>query len=160
WPDSSRALPLRYQAAVRVMGFGRAEGLAARLRTKRTRHVRDDSAIAVAAGPAIPETSLPLVSILIPCYNAEQWIGNCIRSALEQDYPNKEVIVLDDGSTDGSLKVVESFRNRIAIHPGPHAGANAARNRLTALAGGEWLQYLDADDHLLQGKLASQVRAL
>jgi len=103
------------------------------------------------------EAAKPLVSILIPCYNAERWIQQCIKSALEQDYPNKEVIVIDDGSTDGSVRIIEAFGNRVQFEPGPHAGGNAVRNRLTALARGEWLQYLDADDYLLPGKLASQV---
>uniref|UniRef100_Q01XL1 Glycosyl transferase, family 2 n=1 Tax=Solibacter usitatus (strain Ellin6076) TaxID=234267 RepID=Q01XL1_SOLUE len=101
-----------------------------------------------------------LVSILIPCYNAEPWIGEAIRSALDQDYANKEVIVVDDGSTDGSLEVIRGFGDRITFQPGPHAGANAARNRLTDLARGEWLQYLDADDYLLPQKLTSQVQML
>lgn len=51
----------------------------------------------------------PSVSILIPCYNAEQWIGEAIESALEQTWPCKEVIVVDDGSTDQSLKIIKGF---------------------------------------------------
>ena len=101
-----------------------------------------------------------LVSILIPCFNAERWVAQAIESALAQTWPEKEVIVVDDGSTDGSLEVIQSFGNRIVFQPGPHAGANAARNHLTALARGEWLQYLDADDYLLPGKLTSQIRML
>jgi hypothetical protein len=100
----------------------------------------------------------PLISILIPCYNAEPWIQQCIQSAFEQDYPNREVIVLDDGSTDGSRGIIETFGERIRFEPGPHAGGNVARNRLTELAKGEWLQYLDADDYLLPGKLSAQMR--
>src|SRR5262249_34245495 len=106
------------------------------------------------------ESRLPLISILIPCYNAEQWIGQSIRSALDQDYPNKEVIVLDDGSTDGSREVIAAFGDAVEFHPGQHTGANATRNRLTALAHGEWLQYLDADDYLLPGKLTAQIDRL
>jgi glycosyltransferase involved in cell wall biosynthesis len=98
-----------------------------------------------------------LVSILIPCYNAERWIAQCIDSALAQTWPEKEVIVVDDGSTDGSLEIIARFGNRIRWETGPNRGGNAARNRLLQLARGEWLQYLDADDYLLPDKVARQM---
>src|SRR5205809_573285 len=53
----------------------------------------------------------PLVSILIPCFNAERWIAQCIESALAQTWPEKEVIVVDDGSTDRSLEIINRFGN-------------------------------------------------
>jgi glycosyltransferase involved in cell wall biosynthesis len=99
----------------------------------------------------------PLVSILIPCYNAERWVGQAIDSALAQTWPNKEVIVVDDGSTDGSRAVIESYGDRIRYEFGPNRGGNAARNQLLDLAKGEWLQYLDADDYLLPDKITWQV---
>ena len=99
----------------------------------------------------------PLVSILIPCYNAERWVGQAIESALAQTWPNKEVIVVDDGSTDGSRALIESFNGRIRYEFGPNRGGNAARNRLLELASGEWLQYLDADDYLLTDKITWQL---
>lgn len=101
-----------------------------------------------------------LVSILIPCYNAEAWVGEAIRSALAQTYPRKEVVVVDDGSTDGSLEVVRSFGEQIRWESGPNRGGDYARNRLLALARGQWLQYLDADDFLLPDKVAGQMEAL
>jgi glycosyltransferase involved in cell wall biosynthesis len=55
----------------------------------------------------------PLVSILIPCYNARPWIAQCIQSAIDQTYPHKEIVVVDDGSTDGSLDVIRDFTDRI-----------------------------------------------
>lgn len=97
-----------------------------------------------------------LVSILIPCFNAEPWIGECIESALAQTWPEKEVIVVDDGSTDGSLDIVRRFGDRIRWESGPNRGGNAARNRLFELARGEWLQYLDADDYLKPAKVQRQ----
>jgi glycosyltransferase involved in cell wall biosynthesis/peptidoglycan/xylan/chitin deacetylase (PgdA/CDA1 family) len=100
-----------------------------------------------------------LVSILIPCYNAERWVAQAIDSALAQTWPNKEVIVVDDGSTDGSLEVIRSFGDRIRWESGPNRGANAARNRLLELAAGQWLQYLDADDYLLPEMIAAQLAA-
>ena len=89
-----------------------------------------------------------LVSILIPCYNAERWIAQAIESALAQTWSEKEVIVVDDGSTDHSLEVIRQFDGRISWETGLNRGGNAARNRLLELARGEWLQYLDADDYL------------
>jgi glycosyltransferase involved in cell wall biosynthesis len=99
----------------------------------------------------------PFVSILIPCYNAELWIGRAIESALVQTWPEKEIIVVDDGSTDHSLDIIQQFDGRIRWEAGPNRGSNATRNRLLDLACGEWLQYLDADDYLLPGKLATQI---
>jgi glycosyltransferase involved in cell wall biosynthesis len=100
------------------------------------------------------------VSILIPCYNAEQWIAQAIESALNQTYLNKEVIVVDDGSTDGSLSVIKSFGNAIRWETGLNRGGNVARNKLMELSTGEWLQYLDADDYLLPNKIDQQVKYL
>ncbi len=99
-----------------------------------------------------------MVSILIPCHNAERFVGEAIRSALAQSWAEKEVIVVDDGSTDGSLDVIRSFGERIRWETGPNRGGNAARNRLLDLATGEWLQYLDADDFLLPSKIEAQMR--
>ena len=104
--------------------------------------------------------STPLVSILIPCHNAERWLARAIRSALDQTYPHIEVVVVDDGSTDGSLEVIKGFEGRIRWETGPNRGANAARNRLLELSRGEWLQYLDADDWLLPTKIAVQIAAV
>jgi glycosyltransferase involved in cell wall biosynthesis len=101
-----------------------------------------------------------LVSILIPCYNARQWIGDAIRSALGQTWPNKEVLVVDDGSTDDSLSVIRSFGSAIRFETGPNRGGNVVRNRLLETAAGEWLQYLDADDYLHSDKVARQMEFL
>jgi glycosyltransferase involved in cell wall biosynthesis len=101
-----------------------------------------------------------LVSILIPCFNAERWVAQAIESALAQTWPEKEVIVVDDGSQDASLDIIKSFSNRIRWETGPNRGGNAARNRLLELAGGEWLQYLDADDYLLPLKVERQANSL
>ena len=105
-------------------------------------------------------TFQPRVSILIPCYNAERWIFQCIESALNQTYPHKEVIVVDDGSTDGSLDIIKSFGDKIFWESGPNRGGNVARNRLLELSSGEWLQYLDADDYLLPDKVNQQIQFL
>jgi len=101
--------------------------------------------------------SLPLVSIIIPCYNGERFVAEAIESALAQTYPHKEVIVIDDGSTDNSLEVIKSFGDKIRWETGPNRGGCAARNRGIELARGELIQFLDADDILHPQKLERQV---
>ncbi len=103
---------------------------------------------------------MPSVSILIPCFNAERWVAQAIHSALDQTHEDKEVIVVDDGSTDGSLDVIKSFGNQIRWETGPNRGGNAARNRLLELATGEWVQFLDADDYLESDKISKQLKAV
>lgn len=93
------------------------------------------------------------VSIVIPCYNAEAFVGEAIESALGQTYPNVEVIVVDDGSTDSSLDRIKSFGARIRWESGPNRGGSAARNRGIELARGEFVQFLDADDLLAPEKV-------
>lgn len=102
-------------------------------------------------------SSQPLVSILVPAYNAESWIRQCLDSALEQTYARTEIIVVDDGSTDGTADVIRKYDGRVRLVAGQHAGGNAARNQLLSEARGEWLQFLDADDYLLPEKVASQM---
>ena len=103
---------------------------------------------------------MALVSILIPCFNAERWVAQAIESALAQTWPEKEIIVVDDGSTDGSLDVIKRYEGKIQWESGPNRGGNVARNRLLQLAQGEWLQYLDAADYLLPDKIERQMEFL
>jgi glycosyltransferase involved in cell wall biosynthesis len=102
----------------------------------------------------------PLISILIPCYNAESWVKGAIDSSLQQTYENKEVIVIDDGSTDNSWEIIRSFGSKIFAEKTLNKGAGSARNHLLQLSKGEWLQYLDADDYLLPGKIQNQIKDL
>ncbi len=102
----------------------------------------------------------PLVSILIPCYNAERWIEQAIASSLGQTYAPIEVVVVDDGSTDGSWQIIQQFGDRIHAVTQPNQGGNAARNRLLQMSSGEWVQYLDADDYLLPTKVERQIQQL
>jgi len=102
----------------------------------------------------------PLVSILIPAYNAERWIAQTIRSALEQTWPRKEIIVVDDGSKDQTLKVAQTFASReVSVITQENRGAAATRNRALSLSQGEFLQWLDADDLLNPGKVMFQMTA-
>jgi glycosyltransferase involved in cell wall biosynthesis len=101
-----------------------------------------------------------LVSILIPAYNAEPWIAETIRSALAQTWPRKEIIVVDDGSRDQTLRVARQFTSRdVSIVTQENQGAAAARNRALALSQGEFIQWLDADDLLAPDKIATQLAA-
>jgi glycosyltransferase involved in cell wall biosynthesis len=102
----------------------------------------------------------PLVSIIIPCYNAERWLSHAILSCLEQTYRPIEIIVIDDGSTDGSLDIIKSYDKALTWETGPNRGGNAARNRGFALSKGAYIQFLDADDYLLPEKIERQVRFL
>lgn len=90
-----------------------------------------------------------MVSVVIPCFNAGAWIGDCIQSALDQTWSDTEIIVIDDGSTDNSREVIASFGDRVRHEFGSNRGGAAARNRGLALARGEWIQFLDADDLLM-----------
>ena len=108
-----------------------------------------------------------LVSVIIPCYNAEKWLAEAIDSCLNQIYPAIEIIVIDDGSTDGSLDIIKSYgdceasrRHRIVWETGINRGGNHARNRGIAKAKGEYFQFLDADDYILPEKIARQVEFL
>ncbi|MFP4360174.1 MAG: glycosyltransferase [Alphaproteobacteria bacterium] len=92
--------------------------------------------------------SCPDISVIIPCYNAERWVGHAIQSVLDQKGVAVEVIVIDDGSTDGSLDVIKSFGDRIRFETGPNRGVCAARNRGIALSCAPYLNFLDADDYV------------
>lgn len=100
----------------------------------------------------------PLVSILIPAYNADKWIAESIRSALAQTWPNKEIVIVDDGSKDQTLAVARQFAsNSVTIVTQPNQGASAARNTAYSLCHGDYIQWLDADDLLAPCKIEKQM---
>lgn len=101
-----------------------------------------------------------LVSVIIPCFNAERWLTEAIDSCLHQTYPEIEIIVIDDGSTDNSLQIIQSYGDRLIWETGINKGGNYARNRGFALSTGDYIQYLDADDYLLPDKIKMQVQFL
>ncbi len=106
-----------------------------------------------------PPSTGQRVAVVIPCHNAERWLGEAIQSALDQTANVVEVIVVDDGSSDGSLKVAEAFGSRVILLRGAWGNGNCARNHGLAAATGEWVQFLDADDFLIQDKIAGQLAA-
>lgn len=97
------------------------------------------------------------VSIIIPCFNAERWLGEAIESCLSQTHGPLEIIVVDDGSVDGSVQIIKSFGARVRWVSGPNHGGNYARNKGCALSNGDYIQFLDADDYLLPDKISSQL---
>lgn len=101
-----------------------------------------------------------LVSIITPCYNAERYIAETIESVLSQTYPRWEMIIVDDGSTDGSAETVRLFLSRdsrIRYFRQDNAGSAAARNTGIRHARGQYIALLDADDLWLPDFLASQI---
>ncbi|MBE9182505.1 glycosyltransferase [Oculatella sp. LEGE 06141] len=103
---------------------------------------------------------LKLVSIIIPCFNAQRWLAEAIDSCLNQTYPNIEIIVVDDGSTDNSIEILKRYQDRLTWETGANRGGNHARNRGFALSSGHYIQYLDADDYILPTKIEKQVQCL
>jgi glycosyltransferase involved in cell wall biosynthesis len=105
-------------------------------------------------------SSRPLVSILIPAYNAEEWISDTLTSALAQTWRDKEVIVVDDGSSDSTVRVARRFEEQgVIVESQRNSGAASARNHAYSLCRGEYIQWLDADDLLSNDKVASQIGA-
>lgn len=104
--------------------------------------------------------TLPLVSVVMPAYNARPFIEEAIRSVLSQDYPSIELTVIDDGSKDGTPELAEQFGSRVKVLRQKNAGPAAARNRGIAAALGDFIAFLDADDVWLPGKVALQVQYL
>ena len=103
----------------------------------------------------------PLVSILIPAYNSEAWIADTLRSAIGQTWQRKEIIVVDDGSSDRTAEVAQRFASAgVAVVSVPNQGAAAARNHALKLSQGDYIQWLDADDLLAPDKIERQLAAL
>ncbi|HET8925034.1 MAG TPA: glycosyltransferase family 2 protein [Candidatus Acidoferrum sp.] len=102
----------------------------------------------------------PLVSILIPAFNAEEWISDTLRSAIGQTWDRKEIIVVDDGSRDRTLEVARQFEcDGVRVITQKNQGAAAARNTAFSLSKGDYIQWLDADDLLAPDKIARQLEA-
>ena len=103
----------------------------------------------------------PLVSILIPAYNAGEWIADTIRSARGQTWPCKEIIIVDDSSTDQTLSIARQFASKdVSVITQPNQGAAAARNKAYSMSQGDYIQWLDADDLLAPDKIERQMSAV
>ncbi len=105
----------------------------------------------------------PLVSVIVPVYNMEQYLGETLDSVLASDYPSFEVVVMDDGSKDASLEIAKEYARkdpRVKVHTQPNAGACAARNHAIALAEGELILPFDADDKMCPNFIGDAVKAI
>jgi glycosyltransferase involved in cell wall biosynthesis len=100
----------------------------------------------------------PLVSILIPAYNAQEWITDTLRSAIAQTWPNTEIVVVDDGSSDRTLAIARQFESDgVRVFTKENQGAAATRNKAFTLSRGDYIQWLDADDLLAPEKISKQM---
>jgi glycosyltransferase involved in cell wall biosynthesis len=102
-------------------------------------------------------TPVPTVSVVVPCYNGADYLEECLRSAVAQTHPPLEVIVVDDGSTDGSAALATALGAPIRVIRQENSGESVARNRAIDEARGEWVAFLDADDVWRPTKLERQV---
>ena len=103
----------------------------------------------------------PLVSILISAHNAEELVGETLQSAIAQTWPHKEIIVVDDGSTDGTAKILRQFASRgVTVFSTENRGLCAGQNYVFKHCQGDYIQYLDADDLLAPDKIERQLAAL
>jgi len=102
-----------------------------------------------------------LVSILIPAFNAERWIADTIKSALDQSWPSKEIIIVDDGSRDETVRIAQRIASKdVTVISQENQGASAARNKALQLCQGDYIQWLDADDLLAPDKVQRQMAAV
>src|SRR4051812_35758314 len=105
--------------------------------------------------------SHPTVSVLIPCFNAAKYVGETLECVFRQTWPQIEVIVVNDGSTDESVAEIRRWRDpRLILLDGPNRGAAAARNGAFRRSTGDFIQYLDADDLIDANKIEQQMRRL
>jgi len=103
----------------------------------------------------------PLVSIIVPCYNAGAYIGTTLKSIINQTYTNIEIVVVDDGSTDDSINRIQEIGDkRIHIIHQPNGGQGAASNTGFQLSKGEYIKFFDADDIMCQEHIELQVRKI
>lgn len=100
---------------------------------------------------------MPRVSVITPAYNCARFLGRTLRSVADQTYRDYEIIVVDDGSTDGTGELLEQWSGRVTVVSQSNAGPSAARNKAVSHSSGEYLAYLDADDRWYPTKLARQV---
>lgn len=106
------------------------------------------------------DSNLPLVSVIIPNFNYEEYVADAIESVLNQTYENIELIVVDDGSTDNSWKVINRYRDRLKLIKSKNGGVSSARNiGLTAIQG-DYVAFLDSDDYWYPNKISSQVSVI
>ena len=102
----------------------------------------------------------PLISVIVPVYNREQYVAEALDSILAQDYRPLEIIVVDDGSTDRTPEIVQSYGSQLIYLCQENQGVAAARNSGIDYAHGQFLAFLDSDDIWVEGKLSAQMALL
>lgn len=107
-----------------------------------------------------PDTTWPLVSVIVPCYNNAETVISAVNSVLLQDYPNIEVLVIDDGSTDNSVEILATLERKIILLQQENKGSASARNTGLLAATGQFIAFNDSDDLWLPGKLSAQINFL
>jgi len=103
---------------------------------------------------------MPLVSVVMPAYNSARYIAQAIDSALQQDYPAQEIIIVDDGSTDDTVNIVARYGGKVHLLTQKNQGSAAARNLGIRHARGKYIAFLDADDAWWRHKIRHQVEAM
>lgn len=97
------------------------------------------------------------VNVVVPCHNGARFIGEALKSALQQTHRDVTILVVDDGSTDGTARIARSFGSRVRVIQQPKRGVSAARNLAIDAADGDYIAFLDADDRWHPDKLSRQV---
>jgi glycosyltransferase involved in cell wall biosynthesis len=121
---------------------------------------QDNEAESPASMSSVNGRTFPLVSVIIPVYNGERYLAQALDSALAQTYPCVEVIVINDGSTDTSPKILEHYGQNIRVFHQPNSGQATARNVGVSMARGTWIAFLDQDDLWDPDKLSQQMSAV
>ena len=94
-----------------------------------------------------------MISIIVPVYNVEAYLPQCLDSLINQTYQDLEIICVNDGSTDGSLEILQKYQSkdkRIKVVSQKNQGLSGARNTGISQATGEWIMFVDSDDYLLK----------
>ncbi|NLT93952.1 MAG: glycosyltransferase family 2 protein [Clostridia bacterium] len=111
---------------------------------------------------SLAKALLPKVSIIIPCYNMEDYLGETLDSVLSQTYRDFEVVIIDDGSTDQTLKICQLYKerdSRVKVYSQPNGGVSAARNTGIDKATGQYILFLDGDDLIRKDLLENAFKA-
>lgn len=105
----------------------------------------------------------PLISVLIPVYNCEKYIGECLESIINQDYPNMQVVIHDDGSTDKSLSICQDYSSRydnVEVYSDDNQGVASARNHLLNKIKGDYFLFVDADDWIEPNTISTLIQII
>jgi len=106
------------------------------------------------------EVQIPLVSVVIPNFNNEPYLAECLESVIAQSYKGIEIIVVDDGSTDRSIEILDKYQSKIRVIRSSHNGASVARNIGIEQSKGQFIAFMDSDDIWIIDKIEKQVLVL